>query len=272
MALEKITTSPVINDFTPLSEHQEQTPASFFGGSKPVLHLHSPGAKIKITKDDLDTQSTIADLQAGTSELGEDGQISIENVDVWVSSTDLTLFSSAKSTGIQIPYQTITVHAQEGSAVYLGLNLSDNNTPDEDLVFIQLRIIPTSITSTQEPEVEAADAPRQPNGHSTEPPAQSLFKAISDCQELNPDPPEEGDEEFDETAPGATGWITSENMGDFLDENGELRIPQGATVIGAEDEEDQGESLGEGAGRTRTAAEVDGEDGVEDETKWQRTG
>ena len=67
-------------------------------------------------------------------------------------------------------------------------------------------------------------------------PSQALFKAISDCQELNPDPPEDGDE-VDETAPGATGWITSENMQDFLDENGELRVPEGVPVIGEEQEE-----------------------------------
>ena len=60
-------------------------------------------------------------------------------------------------------------------------------------------------------------------------------------------------------------------MQDFIDENGELRIPQGATVVGAEDDEEP-VRLGEGAGRTRTAAEVDGENGIEDETKWQRTG
>ena len=149
------------------------------------------------------------------------------------------------------------------------MNLSDANTADEDIVFIQLRIIPTSIETHTQPTEDGE--PQQPNGHSAQSPGQALFKAISDCQELNPDPAEEGDEEFDETAPGATGWITSENMQDFMDGNGELRIPQGTTVVGAEDDEDVG-GLGEGAGRTRTAAEVDGRDGVEDETKWQRTG
>ena len=117
--------------------------------------------------------------------------------------------------------------------------------------------------------------PAQTNGegtHSSDP-AQALFKAIADCQELNPDPPEEGDDEYDETAPGATGWITSENLQDFVDENGELRIAQGATVVGEEDEEGQEPSwpLGQGAGRSRTADELDTEDGAEEETKWQRT-
>ena len=131
-------------------------------------------------------------------------------------------------------------------------------------------MIPTSAeTHTQTTE---DDGNQQPNGHGAQPPAEALFKAISDCQELNPDPPEEGDEEFDETAPGATGWITSENMQDFMDENVEFKVSEGATVFGAEDEGVDVSAVGEGAGRTRTAAEVDGEDGVEGDTKWQRTG
>lgn len=107
-------------------------------------------------------------------------------------------------------------------------------------------------------------------------PAQQLYEAISACQELNPDPPsddEEG-EGFDETAPGATGWITSENMGEFVDEEGNFKMPEGVAVIG--DEEESGgrstNGLGEGAGRTRTAAELDAGDGAEEEEgKWQRT-
>lgn len=186
------------------------------------------------------------------------------------ASRSLTLWSASKSAGVQIPYQTITVHAQEGSSVYLHLNLSDANTADEDLVFVQLRIEPTTIEAHEVPSEDSA--PPQPNGHSSQSPAQALFKAISDCQELNPDPPEEGDGEFDETAPGATGWITSDNMQDFLDENGEFRMPEGVTVVGAEDEVAETDALGEGAGRTRTAAEADGADVAEDKTKWQRTG
>lgn len=153
----------------------------------------------------------------------------------------------------------------------LGLNLSDSSTPDEDLVFIQVRILPQSIETYQ--EVTADSEPSQTNGDaaSTSNPAQALFKAIADCQELNPDPPEEGDDEYDETAPGATGWITSENMQDFLDESGELRLPQGATVLGDEGSQEPSWPLGQGAGRSRTADELDTEDGADEETKWQRT-
>ena len=167
------------------------------------------------------------------------------------------------------------MHAQESSAVYLGLNLSDANTADEDQVFIQLRIIPMMI-ETHEQAPQDADS-HQPNGDSVHSNgSQTLFKAISDCQELNPDPPQAGDDDegFGETAPGATGWITSDNMQDFLDENGEFRMPDGVTVVGGDDGNPVNgtEGLGEGAGRSRTAAEVDAEDGAQDDTKWQRTG
>ena len=143
---------------------------------------------------------------------------------------------------------------------------------DEDMEHMTLRIIPTAIEEQTKTAQEQAGS--QPNGHPSTDPALFLYKAIGDCQELNPDPPSQDEEEdgFDETAPGATGWITSENMQGYLDEDGSLRMPEGATVIGGEEDLAQDGGLGEGAGRTRTAAEVDAEDGAEDEAKWQRTG
>lgn len=102
--------------------------------------------------------------------------------------------------------------------------------------------------------------------------------AIGDCQELNPDPAADDDSEedgdgFDETAPGATGWITSENLHEFTDAEGNFKMPEGIKVFGDEGEdEDGGGELGEGAGRVRRAEEIDGEEGVDGETKWQKTG
>lgn len=72
--------------------------------------------------------------------------------------------------------------------------------------------------------------------------------------------------------PGSGGWITAENVGEFFDENGEVRA---------------GGRLGDGAGRVRGRAEDDGgaeghvvgngdgaegEGGDDEETKWRRTG
>lgn len=104
--------------------------------------------------------------------------------------------------------------------------------------------------------------------------------------------------------PGASGWITSENMHEFMDEDGNLRIQEnggqgsnGVTVIDAAGDSGDlaagigggqgfpGGSLGAGAGRTRRAeefedAEVEANgqeegysvDAEGDETKWRRTG
>ncbi|WPG98594.1 Hypothetical protein R9X50_00138700 [Acrodontium crateriforme] len=260
MAFEAVSIAPTAADFTPLNEHQEQTPDTFFGG-KPVLHLHCSDAKLRISKFDLSSQPHFAALQDSTSAGTEDEIVEISNVAVWVTSRYFTIFASASSKGVQISYQTISIHAQDGDAVLLELNLSDPNASDDEMMFLQLRIVPGEI------EQQAANGDHA-NGSAANP-AAVLYNAISACQELNPDPPSDDEGEgFDETAPGATGWITSENMHDFVDEDGNFKMPDSVTMIGGEEETG---GLGEGAGRTRTAAEADGDDGPEDDTKWQRT-
>jgi nucleotide-sensitive chloride channel 1A len=94
-----------------------------------------------------------------------------------------------------------------------------------------------------------------------------IFAAMNTCADLHPgtDDSEDGGEE-DETAPGATGWITADNMDEFLDENGNFR----GQVYGEESED-----LGPGAGTVRPREEEqDNRTGVNgaDDTKWQRTG
>lgn len=177
----------------------------------------------------------------------------------------------SQSFGLQIPYPAITVTAQDGPDVLLELNLSDQDTADEDIVFLQLRIKPLELSDDDVRTLTGAtNGTIAPHFY-----ARVLFKAISDCQELNPDPPAMGeqgdDEDNDETAPGATGWITSENMADFMDADGNFRMPEGMTVVGGEDEQDGDgeEALGEGAGRIRTATEALDED--EEESKRTRT-
>ncbi|CZT21552.1 uncharacterized protein RCC_07415 [Ramularia collo-cygni] len=277
MSLETIETAPLIEDFTPLSEYTSQTPGSFFGG-QPVLHLHAPDSTIKIPQDQFEAQSDFQQLSGGTTpSASSNGDIHLSGVDVWVTSRHVLLFAPAHSSGLQISYPTITVTAQDGQDVLLELNLSDIDTADEDIQFVQIRITAGTVqhhaAAATQAEGGASNGTADQNNSSD-----ALFRAISDCQELNPDPPQHGEEGedggFDETAPGATGWITSENMGDFMDENGNFRMPEGMTVIGGEDDDQGAEPLGEGAGRTRTAAELDTADGAgeEDEKKWQRTG
>jgi len=85
---------------------------------------------------------------------------------------------------------------------------------------------------------------------------------LSACADLHPDPESPGGEEEEEedTAPGAGGWITSENMHEFIDADGNF--------IG-------GGALGAGAGTIRTRddeMEDVEEEGMEvDDTKWRRT-
>lgn len=281
MSLETLDAAPAVDDFTPLSEYSSQTPGTFFGG-KPVLHLHAPDSTIKIANDQFDAQSDFQRLSGGSAPAASsDGHVHLSGVDVWVTSRHVLLFAPAHTSGLQISYPTITVTAQDGQDVLLELNLSDSDTADEDIQFVQIRIVAGNVQQQTAGASAQADGVAMNGTTSHNDASTALFKAISDCQELNPDPPqlgeegEDGEGGFDETAPGATGWITSENMADFTDENGNFRMPEGMTVIGGEDEEGAaGEPLGEGAGRTRTAAELDTEHGAgeEDDNKWQRTG
>ena len=77
--------------------------------------------------------------------------------------------------------------------------------------------------------------------------------------------------------PGSGGWITAENIGDFYDDDGNPRDPDGlpaytARIAGA----GAGATLGNGAGSVR-ARDEDGDVTDEDvhlngdETKWRRT-
>ncbi|TKA79296.1 hypothetical protein B0A55_04249 [Friedmanniomyces simplex] len=281
MAYEVIHTAPQTDDFTALSEHQEQTPGTFFGG-KAVLHLHCTNAKLQLTRLELANQrdfAALSDCSNGWMEVAE-----ITGMEFWVTSRHLTLWSTTRSVGIQIPYPTISLHAEDGVAVLLQLSLSDPNmTADEDLQVITPRLVPhtAGLNGDIPPPVAHSDAYMNGDAKAVSP-QQRLYDAISACQELNPDPNPEGDDEdgggFDETAPGATGWITSENMADFVDEDGNFRMPEGVSMLGGEEDGANGDmggpenGLGPGAGTTRTAAERDSIDGAEDETKWSRTG
>jgi chloride channel, nucleotide-sensitive, 1A len=73
----------------------------------------------------------------------------------------------------------------------------------------------------------------------------AIFKAISACSDLHPDPDMSDDGEMPELGTG--GWITAENMHEFIDEDGNF--------IG-------GQAMGPGAGtvRPREVAEEDTQD------------
>lgn len=86
MAFEVIDAAPAMADFALLSEHQEQTPTTFFGG-KPVLHLHATSNTIKIPSDQFAAQPDLQRLAGSTPPAAaDDGSTHIPGVDVWVSS------------------------------------------------------------------------------------------------------------------------------------------------------------------------------------------
>ncbi|KAJ4403726.1 hypothetical protein N0V82_010609 [Gnomoniopsis sp. IMI 355080] len=304
-----IHTAPAVQgDFMLLSEYQSTTPQSFHDG-KPVLHYHATGAKAWLPKDQ---QSSVpifpADAPAFEGDSGE--MISQDEIELFINSENLTIFNTKTSTGIQIPYPSIGLHAMQHKAdpaadgaadsdankapcVLLQLDLSDGGDDDETFDTIQLTLIPPpSSTDLSSPAQEGSAARSE---------QEKLFDAITACQNLHPDPADDdedddgedyadrivfesavdGSSEAIEGLPGVfrgsatgdlpppmpgstTGWITAENVGEFFDADGNW-------IGGGDDEEKDGEDLGEGAGRVRARDELNGhENGADGEADSKR--
>ncbi|KAF2279907.1 uncharacterized protein EI97DRAFT_370050 [Westerdykella ornata] len=261
MALRHLDSAPKEEEFTPLQEHQEQTPSTFFG-SKPVLYAHYSNLTLAISTSGLQLDPAIAKFAASADEQAAEGDSLIRDVDIWVSSRDVTLFQQTPAaTGVSITYPQISLHAtmkykSQIEALLMKLCLTDIETvnSEEEIETLDIVVLPPNFAS--EPDTTCI---------------KEIFTAMNACADLHPDPDdsEEGDQE-DETAPGATGWITADNMGEYLDEDGNFK----GHIYGDAEESEQ---LGPGAGTVRPREEeadehtngVNGEDG---ETKWQRTG
>lgn len=221
----------------------------------------------------------------------------------------LTIFNTVTGTGVQIPYPSIALHAMQhqsepaaagtsdGDAskapcVLLQLDLSDGGDDDETFDTVQMTILPPNASTDLSSAAQEGAATRSEQ--------EKLFYAIAACQNLHPDPVDEEDEQDEDYAdrivfessidgtaegieglpgvfrgsatgglpppmPGSTGWITAENVGEFFDEDG--------SWIGLNDGDEEGEELGEGAGRIRGRDEVNGHDteNGEGEAKRPRT-
>jgi nucleotide-sensitive chloride channel 1A len=120
---------------------------------------------------------------------------------------------------------------------------------DEDIDALEIIVLPPS-QNTEAPQTSCI---------------QEIFSAMNTCADLHPDPDDE-EGEPDLTAPGATGWITADNMDEYMDDNGNFV----GTVIG-------GEELGPGAGTVRPREgdeeQQEATNGVNGhEEKYQRTG
>lgn len=137
--------------------------------------------------------------------------------------------------------------------------------------------LPTAPTANENDAVETEDKPEQT-------PVQALFIALSDCSNLHPDPVEEEEEHgsslmqaglaipgtsdgsMPPPMPGSGGWITAENMHEFIDEEGSF-IEEGDNEAMEETAEEDRGGLGPGAGTVRSASYDDNND----DTKYQRT-
>jgi nucleotide-sensitive chloride channel 1A len=92
MAMELTSEVPTVESFIPLSEHQSQTPGTFFGG-RPVLHYHSLGAKLLISQSQYAQFAALHELRDTEGQNGSIGpngtsaeDVTITGVDAWVTS------------------------------------------------------------------------------------------------------------------------------------------------------------------------------------------
>lgn len=146
-------------------------------------------------------------------------------------------------------------------------------------MLISLNPHAASISNTEEhDEDEPVQLTIFPDPESQDPEAaKTIFKALSDCQSLHPDPEQSDDEDGDpivfegdgdmrlEGFPAGGGWITAENVDQFKFEDAE-----------EDNSAPSGTILGPGAGAVRRREEEDeitektGD--VDSDTKWRRTG
>ena len=84
MALRVVSSSPKPEDFTPLSDHQSETPTTFFGG-KPVLYAHHAGLTLSIPRSKLQDNPAIAKFAVAPDFTDPENAI-IKDIEVWVNS------------------------------------------------------------------------------------------------------------------------------------------------------------------------------------------
>ncbi|PVH86730.1 hypothetical protein DL98DRAFT_557243 [Cadophora sp. DSE1049] len=296
-------TAPADDAFTSLAEHQAQTPSTFYN-AKPVLHYKKNGIRAIASVDQISKLPILGPAESA------DAATTVQTLDVWISSENLTLFNPALSTGLSIPYPSISLHAIQRlpdpssadsstetqiQGLYMQLDLSSPNTfssenDEDDDTTVELTLLTTPSSDSETP----AQA------------VQAMFDAVSNCSNLHPDPTFDGDDEEmqDFSGGGGDSRIVFEGSVGYEGISGLPGVQQGvgdgglpppfpgsggwitAENVGEYfDEEgnwikdgngEEGEGLGEGAGRVRTREEMDGEGvnghaGEGDESKKPRT-
>ncbi|RAL62802.1 hypothetical protein DID88_004644 [Monilinia fructigena] len=261
MPLSIIHSAPALDSFTPLVEHQTQTPSTFYD-ARPVLHFHAKSARAVAYGDYIKELPFFADGPTQNSEAA-----AVETVDAYISTENVTIFNNTTSAGLAIPYTSISLHAiqrlpdptdtSKGEVTGLFMQLETPPPAGEDIPsIIELVLIPAESDSTK-----------------------TLYESLSNCSNLVPDEEDEDMEgggaeiQFEGNIgyegisglpgvqqgatdgglpppfPGSGGWITAENVSEYFDADGNW--------IGGE-ESVEVEVLGDGAGRVRGHDEVDG--------------
>jgi nucleotide-sensitive chloride channel 1A len=88
-----IHSAPPLDSFTPLADHQSQTPEVFYG-AKPVLHYHATGARALVSRDQQSKLPIFSQRQGDVaSEAAEDvqpdgldGKMIAEVIDAYIGS------------------------------------------------------------------------------------------------------------------------------------------------------------------------------------------
>ncbi|KAI1084196.1 hypothetical protein F5B20DRAFT_524021 [Whalleya microplaca] len=309
------------NDFQPLSEYEAQTPDTFFDG-KPILYYHDENIKAWVSTEqhkhlhffshDSDGNAVLPPSPPECYALENSwGQhlCEEERVEVFVASNKLILFSHNSSTGIEIPYPAISLHAIKNFrhlekpddptfkfiGVYMQLELSDAGAEDDEsfdpveLTLVPHKGMPLGNPAQEGPTIDLLNAER----------TNALFNQISACSNLHPDPQNEEEDDDDddgfdriifeggveqEALDGLPGVMRGDSSGGLPPP-----MPGSSGWITADnvheffDEdgnwiEEGGVSgeLGDGAGRVRARNEVDEEkngleDGDDSESKRART-
>ena len=81
MTMRHLDTVPKTSDFTPLEEHQEQTPATFFN-AKPVLYVQQNLLTLSIPASQLEQDSIFAKFSSER----DDEEVLVKDVGIWVNS------------------------------------------------------------------------------------------------------------------------------------------------------------------------------------------
>ncbi|MCJ1475780.1 hypothetical protein MMC13_004444 [Lambiella insularis] len=295
--MEVLHEAPSTSSFTPLSEHQSQTPSSYYS-STPVLHHQSFATKLIVSEYEdfpssplfklADATSTKSAVTNGDTDHDTPDEVVVDGVDIWVTSEKFILYRPALRVGVSIPYPSISLHAIQShasttsgssptQALYMQLDTSDGFDDHNPAATVAITVIPSVPTTAPPPN--AASSSQSLDHEPTAPapaesavsPVQTLFAALSACANLHPDPSSPQPEDvMDEGQDSGMDMYQSTDAGAGAASGLPPPMPGSGGWITAEnvgdyfDEEGnwRGGELGAGAGSVRAREEEDGDGGA----------